>query len=1471
MPSRDHDFVELRRRFVPVGKDEEPNLEVYHFWDLEDDKLLHWPDLLRHRRVVLLAEAASGKTWEFRHRAGELANQGKPAFFVTIDALAGKGFERTQKSSDAKIFASWRDGGMSEPAWFFLDSADEARLLQYKALEDALIEFDRELGPDGIARAHVYLSCRVSDWKTREDRATFQRLLPAPELPKPSPSEDSWEDKDAALLDPLFPPENETRQTPAPEEEPKTDPEELLLVQLVPLDREQRRKLAEAWGIENPDAFLGEIERNGLDKLAERPGDMADLAVYWKEHQCFGSRARMVEYGITRKLAERDKFRPDNEALSSEKARRGAERLAAALTLGKSFTLLATGQEADPELAAGAMDPAEVLPKWTDAERGALLRRGVFAPSTYGRVRFHHRGTQEYLTARWLHGLLEKGAPREAVWDLLFAERYGVETLVPSLRGIAAWIALWRDDIRDEIIRREPLVLLGESGDPRSLPLVAKEQLLKSYARRHLAGEIADDRTDHRAVWLFSEPGLADAIRECWGINDRKSFRIVLLRMAVEGKIRDCVGLARDTILDATGEVRYVAKMFALDALNACNDAEGLAEATRWLMAAESPEHRLLFHFAGILYPRHISVKKLLILLDRHPLTEKNSFIHTISETLAGCWDTALEDRERLLTGLGRLCLAPPFVDERHDRISARHRALAKKLESLGVKAVSALGNAEPSPGLVRLLMAIERADRRERTSREGPSLAELVSANPRLKRALLWADVAEARENGRKREDVTRFWDVDHSFWESTLWRFAPDDLDWLYQDLATRPLVEDKQVALSATQAILRSEEKLHGEADQLRQRIGGDAALLADLDWYLAPPKEDERVIRWRQEKSERKREREKEERQQKEFWLAFREELQANPGILSDRELLSDWGRGFFRLHDLATWLGHRVGGNDTGPIQWCLLEEGFGRQVAEGYRDGMKILWQITLPKRPIYHKDGGITSEYVTDLSLAGLEIEAGEDPDWASRLSEVEAERAIQHTCLSAYSYPNWLDDFVAQHPVVALPILEKRLTEEWRGRHGNYAPFLSHHHHSNRPIPALFRRLLLELLSGKAPKHGKAMDDILAIIPRLELNEAERKRIARLARRRLRAAQKADNDETALRNLALLFLTNATGATEELVHWLDGMSDSAPLASRNERAETCLGRLFDQHHHHSLARGVLDDAPVLCLEKLVQLVYRHVRREDDEKHEGVHTPNVRDYAQDARNAILTALLDRPGPEAYVAIRRLASNKSLFDEDFSTWLSEHAHARAEKDAEPLPWTPPQVLDFEREYILPVQSGDDLLKVVMNVLSDIQSGFARDDASSRVLLQRAENEGEVQEWLAEQMSLRVKGRYHAHRETEVSQRNRTDIIVSSTAAKVEVVIEIKHGGKDWSGADLKAALEKQLTGKYLNPRERRHGILLITHHGKKGWQHPDTRKRLGFGGLIEYLQKIADSTEKNRYGPVQVRVFGLDASGAKPT
>jgi hypothetical protein len=219
------------------------------------------------------------------------------------------------------------------------------------------------------------------------------------------------------------------------------------------------------------------------------------------------------------------------------------------LTLAKSFTLRAPGHDSDPGLAAGALDPAAILDDWTEVERNALLRRGVFAPATYGRIRFHHRSTQEYFTACWLNRLLRGSGPREEIWDLLFADRYGVHTIVPSLRPASAWLALWHDDFRDEIIVREPLVLIAH-GDPGSLSIETRAKLLAAYAAKQANAEVSDERLDNRDIWMFADPRLAESIRKAWVANLDTDFRSNLLCFIREGSVSACADLARGIALD---------------------------------------------------------------------------------------------------------------------------------------------------------------------------------------------------------------------------------------------------------------------------------------------------------------------------------------------------------------------------------------------------------------------------------------------------------------------------------------------------------------------------------------------------------------------------------------------------------------------------------------------------------------------------------------------------------------------------------------------------------------------------------------------------------------------------------------------------------------------------------------------------------------------------------------------------------
>ena len=761
------EFVDLDRYFVPLSKDQEPSLDIGRFWGPRAAGWLNWKELRRRRRVILLAEAASGKTKEFEHQCQSLRAGGNAAFFLRIEELADNPIESTLDGASVVLFRSWLSG--SGEAWFFLDAVDEAHLNR-KSFDSALKHFARDLGT-GLERAHVYVSCRVTDWRGAEDRTIFSRYLPAWTQPVVAPV--AKPDDYSALLDPIFKDKRSPRDDQAAKEEKLLN--ELLVVQLVPLSPEQYQKLASERGVPDVDAFVAAIERHGLEASTERPLDLLDLADYWRAHKKFDTSAKMLEHGIAGKLAEQNPHRADNEAISPEEAREGAERLAAALTLGKSFTLRAPGDDSDPSLASGALNPQEILPEWTDAKRNALLRRAIFAPATYGRMRFHHRSTQEYLAASWLDRLIRNNCPRTEIFNLLFTERYGVETIVPSLRAEAAWLSLRQPDIRDEVIRREPLTLITQ-GDPGSLPLPVREQLLMQYASKQAAADISDDRLDARELWMFADEQLAPTVIKAWQANTREQFRYDLLRLIREGAIKGASSLARSVALDKKADDNH--RLVASQAAEACDDRATLTALAKELVKdPEKASPGLAASLSLVLYPNFLSTADLLDIIatsKKHAEHAAEGFGYQLEKLYEKAPNAAA--RVAFLGGLADLCLSKPFVDEYH-RVAKDFREIAKHLHNVARREVLRLTKVDPPPPhIVRLLVATERGGRDSYSSEAKPSLHGLVRNNPPLNRALFWADIAEHRVNTKG--PIVDYWHVHFGSGSEALWGFTEVDL---------------------------------------------------------------------------------------------------------------------------------------------------------------------------------------------------------------------------------------------------------------------------------------------------------------------------------------------------------------------------------------------------------------------------------------------------------------------------------------------------------------------------------------------------------------------------------------------------------------------------------------------------------------------------------------------------------------------
>lgn len=113
----DMTYIDLNRNFVPIKKDEEVNLDIGLYWGKHIGGWLDWKDLLDNPRVVILAEASSGKTAEFKEITEKLRNNGKAAFFISIEELADEGFDQSLNMSDVSLFEGWKHN--FEDGYFF--------------------------------------------------------------------------------------------------------------------------------------------------------------------------------------------------------------------------------------------------------------------------------------------------------------------------------------------------------------------------------------------------------------------------------------------------------------------------------------------------------------------------------------------------------------------------------------------------------------------------------------------------------------------------------------------------------------------------------------------------------------------------------------------------------------------------------------------------------------------------------------------------------------------------------------------------------------------------------------------------------------------------------------------------------------------------------------------------------------------------------------------------------------------------------------------------------------------------------------------------------------------------------------------------------------------------------------------------------------------------------------------------------
>ena len=137
--------VDLKRKFRDLTESElhDPEL-LLAMADSELLKSISWDDVLRSPRVLILAEAGSGKTQEMREQAKRLQDAGEAAFFVPLEMLDKEGVVEVLDAADGRAFEAWK-ARHTAIAWLFLDAVDELKLTHGKLERVGLTRFGGHL------------------------------------------------------------------------------------------------------------------------------------------------------------------------------------------------------------------------------------------------------------------------------------------------------------------------------------------------------------------------------------------------------------------------------------------------------------------------------------------------------------------------------------------------------------------------------------------------------------------------------------------------------------------------------------------------------------------------------------------------------------------------------------------------------------------------------------------------------------------------------------------------------------------------------------------------------------------------------------------------------------------------------------------------------------------------------------------------------------------------------------------------------------------------------------------------------------------------------------------------------------------------------------------------------------------------------------------------------------------------------
>ncbi len=1276
-------FIELNRKFYQLSSDytqssDTDDIDIRETLGLRIGNTLGWDVLLKEHRVILLAEAGSGKTEEIRQTAVNLRSKDKSAFFIRLENISD-GLEEAFEEGNFEEFQAWLSS--NNEGWLLLDSVDEARLRHSMDFERAIKTIARYLRP-ALQRTHIIITGRVNAWRAKTDLALCNKQL---EFKQPNEEEARKEDSEEELF-----PEDENIDDVNKQSEmtEKGDNSSFKVYSLTDLSPEQIKTFLLGRGISDPSKFLEDIERHNAWTYTTRPQDLEEIIGFWEDNKKVGTRLELMENSIKRKLNERDQDRADSDPISIKKVRKGVKLIAAATTFMHESTI----RIPDGSNNTIGIDVKSILTDWDDKECHTLLSRPIFDVANYSTVRFHHRSVREFLTAEWLFDFLKKNSSRKNIEDLFFCKQYGLQVIIPSMRPILSWLIIFDEKIRKKAYLIEPEIIF-ECGDPSKLPFETRSQVLIIVCNKMSWNNSKHSISDYAAIQRFANPDMADEIRELIEqYKQNPDITSFLMRMIWQGRIKQVLPEAKLFALnDQTEKYTRIAAIRAVKEVGFEQDFQEILQGI--LSQKEIIDRRLLSEVVNLLEVSEDSVSWIFKVLNK---TEDKQEFSTdgLSYSLVKFAERiGPEVAAEFIKPIAELLVQKPVIERRFCEVSKRFGWLmncgAKALEKLIISRHPAALNSDSLSILSKIPIFKEYADFESR------SLTTDISGLARdwsdLNHSLFWKDIEETRKNQyfKKGERLINFW---QAYYFGQYWNFEANDFERIKDDITKCKLLDDRLVALSLAFQIYTENGRLPKWMAQLKKIVKNEEELKERLDELLHPPAQSDQQKKWKRQEAKWKRQSKarKQKRQQHHAdWLKW---LSENFENLRGNNFLKD-GKCSNAQHYLLERM-RKQNENSSYWTQgnWRDLIKGYGIEIATAFRDGLVNSWRSYKPTLRSEKDDDGGTPICVI-LGLSGLEIESRETDNWPKNLSKEDVELACRYAFWELNGFPSWFSKLHGSFSNIVrtcvLKEIEWELKTEEADKEKNYV--------INKVCWGgqwLWDDIAPDLLKTlqKEPLNLQYLIYLLKIIQ--SSSAVSDHDIAELV-------SKKCNTLNAPGHVAHWFASwigaEPKPAIEKLLIYLDGIKDKTDVTNL---AMNVIVNLVGGKRTGANARDAYKTPK--HLQKLYLLMHKHIKVEDDINRagKGVYSPELRDDAQGARNGLFSILKDIPGEETYLALVKLYEDHPV--ESSNSWIMHSAKERAEMDADIPVLTEEDFLGFNKSLEITLSKQEDIIDIKPN-------------------------------------------------------------------------------------------------------------------------------------------------------------------------